>query len=291
MGVELRRRVEGRAHGRPFPLRRVRLLHGLHGSAGADAHRGSESSTSATPRPRRFAASKSRTRHGSAAAFQAGGHVAWLDAASWVHRGRRRSRDRRRLGQPVEQRAGMGGAPLDRMDRRHRSSDASPFSAESTAQSTVFYTPFNDAIQRQTRMACWAPGWNTARAIDNRLSAPTSGTSRTRTTSLGPSDPAQRRLPDVPGPRVSSPSISPSGDEAAHEGAAVAHLPSGLSRAPRDSAVALGQERQPFADKEADHHGAHHEHGAEGQRQRRRGDRWIGRRPPASAWRLQCSGT
>ena len=39
VGVELRRRMEEHAHGRPFQARRVRLRHGLHEPAGADAHR------------------------------------------------------------------------------------------------------------------------------------------------------------------------------------------------------------------------------------------------------------
>ena len=39
VGVELRRRMEGCAHGRPFQARRVCLRHGLHEPAGADARR------------------------------------------------------------------------------------------------------------------------------------------------------------------------------------------------------------------------------------------------------------
>ena len=67
-----------------------------------------------------------------------------------VHRGRRRRLHRRRLGQPAEQRPGVGRALWDPVDRRHRSTRIDcPISAESTAQSTVFYTPFNDSIQRQ----------------------------------------------------------------------------------------------------------------------------------------------
>ena len=39
VGVELRRRMEKPAHGRPFQTRRFCLRHGLHEPAGADAHR------------------------------------------------------------------------------------------------------------------------------------------------------------------------------------------------------------------------------------------------------------
>ena len=53
--------------------------------------------------------------------IQAGGHLTWLDATyDRVHRGRRRRLHGRRLGQPAEQRPGVGGAPVDRVDRRHR---------------------------------------------------------------------------------------------------------------------------------------------------------------------------
>ena len=53
--------------------------------------------------------------------IEAGGHV---DLARRhlrsIHRRQQRQRHRRRGGQPVEQCAGMGGAPLDRVERRHR---------------------------------------------------------------------------------------------------------------------------------------------------------------------------
>ena len=53
--------------------------------------------------------------------IEAGGHLAWLDATyDQLHRGRRRGLHGRRLGQPAEQRPGVGGAPVDRVDRRHR---------------------------------------------------------------------------------------------------------------------------------------------------------------------------
>ena len=84
--------------------------------------------------------------------FQAGGHLAWLDATYDQYIAvNNLNGARRRLRQPVEQCAGVGGAPVDRVDRRHRRhSSRLSISAESTAQSTVFYTPFNDSIQRQS---------------------------------------------------------------------------------------------------------------------------------------------
>ena len=52
---------------------------------------------------------------------EAGGHLTWLDATSRsIHRCRHQRRHRRRRGQPVEQRTRMGGALVDRMERRHR---------------------------------------------------------------------------------------------------------------------------------------------------------------------------
>ena len=53
--------------------------------------------------------------------IEAGGHLAWLDAT--YDRYIAVAVDRlhgRRLGQPVEQRPGVGGAAVDRVDRRHR---------------------------------------------------------------------------------------------------------------------------------------------------------------------------
>ena len=63
---------KGALMGRPFQVRRVCLRHGLHGPAGADADRHRGRSTSAMPQPPRFAASKWRTHHGSAAASKPG---------------------------------------------------------------------------------------------------------------------------------------------------------------------------------------------------------------------------
>ena len=83
--------------------------------------------------------------------------------------------------------------------------------ADATAQSTVFYTPFNDNIQRQVRMAFWAHASNTDPAIVDGLSLRTRETSRTPTTSRRPSGRLPRRLADVPGPRVSLQLNSPYG--------------------------------------------------------------------------------
>ena len=53
--------------------------------------------------------------------IEAGGHVAWLDATYDQYIAVANSGvDRRRLGEPAEQCPGVGGAPVDRVGRRHR---------------------------------------------------------------------------------------------------------------------------------------------------------------------------
>ena len=113
--------------------------------------------------------------------IQAGGHLTWLDAtydqyiAVAVD-----GATGDVVGQPVEQRAGVGRAPLDRVDRRHRSIAATvPLRRVDGAVDGVLH-----ALQRQHPAAepVWpagAPGSNTAPAIDDGPSTPTSGTSRT----------------------------------------------------------------------------------------------------------------
>ncbi len=117
MGMELRRRMEGRAHGRPFPVRRLAFVMDYTNlqvqtpigigvldirNAAAATIRGVE------------VESTSRLGRG----VEAGGHVTWLDAIydRYIAVAEQRLH-RRRLGQPVEQRAGMGGTSLDRVDR------------------------------------------------------------------------------------------------------------------------------------------------------------------------------
>ena len=52
--------------------------------------------------------------------IEAGGHLTWLDATYDRYIAVDNERHRRRRGQPAEQRPGVGGAPVDRVDRRHR---------------------------------------------------------------------------------------------------------------------------------------------------------------------------
>ena len=70
------------------------------------------------------------------------------------------------------------------------------------------------ASSGKVRMACSAPGSNTALAIAGGRSALTPETSRTRTTSREPSAHRPRHLPDVLDLRASSLSISPYADRA-----------------------------------------------------------------------------
>ena len=150
-----------------------------------------------------------------------------------IHRGRQQRRHRRRGGQPVEQCAGMGGAPLDRVDRRHRPIETTVDRGRRRRRSRRCSTHRSTtASSDRVRMAFWAPASNTAPAIVGGLSPRTPETSRTRTTSRRPSGRRPRPLADVLDPRVSSPLISPSGDEAAHEGACPQGAPAVLTFAP-----------------------------------------------------------
>jgi hypothetical protein len=136
---------------------------GLHEPSGADADRYSVCSTSETPRRPRFAASKPRAPPGSDAA-RAEGHVTWLDAAYdryiAVATG---ERDGRCRGQPVEQCTRVGRPGWAEWKGRAHASVLLALTVDATAQSTVFYTPFNDAIQRQAAYATrWARERSTA---------------------------------------------------------------------------------------------------------------------------------
>ena len=113
--------VERRAHGRPVPIQRVCLRDGLHGPAGADAGR-----DRGVRHPQCRGGDDSRRRNGdhltdwSRHPSRRPCHLARRDLRS-VHRGRQRRDDRGCRGQPVEQRAGMGRPPVDRVEWRRRS--------------------------------------------------------------------------------------------------------------------------------------------------------------------------
>ena len=86
--------------------------------------------------------------------------------------------------------------------------------ADATAQSTVFYTPFNDSIQRQGPYGLLGARVEYGPAIVGGLSPRTRETSPTRTTSRRPSARRPRPLPDVLDRSVSSRLISPYADKA-----------------------------------------------------------------------------
>ena len=103
------------------------------------------------PPPRRFAASKWRTRHGSAAASKPGATSTWLDAIydqyiAVAVDGATGDVSGNRLNNAPEWAGRLWVEWTGDIGRSRRLSIA----ADSTAQSTVFYTPFNDNIQRQS---------------------------------------------------------------------------------------------------------------------------------------------
>ena len=102
------------------------------------------------PPPRRFAASKWRARHSIGRGIEAGGHLAWLDATydqyiAVAVEGFTGDVSGNRLNNAPEWAGRLWIQWTGDIGYSHRLS----VSAESTAQSTVFYTPFNDAVQRQ----------------------------------------------------------------------------------------------------------------------------------------------
>jgi hypothetical protein len=86
-------------------------------------------------------------------------------------------------------------------------------SAGSTAQSTVFYTPFNDSIQTQSPYGLLGARIEYGLEIAGGASARTPAISRTRTTSREHLARRPTRMPDVLEPHVSSRLSSPYGDK------------------------------------------------------------------------------
>jgi iron complex outermembrane receptor protein len=142
--------IEEPAHGRARQAGRRCLLDGLHEPAGADADfdwrlryskrreatiRGVEVETT------------SRIGRG----IEAGGHVTWLDARYGpTSRSRTKASpetvEASELNNAPEWAGASGSSGAETVGRARRFSIA----ADATGQSTVYYTPFNDDIQRQT---------------------------------------------------------------------------------------------------------------------------------------------
>ena len=142
--------MERHVGGRPLAARPVGVLRGLHAIFKCRRPSGSACSTFAMRRRRRFAASKWSTPHESAAASKpAVTSPGSTRPTIELHRRQQQQRRGRRLGQPVEQCAGVGGPCVGRVERRRRPSRRLSIVADATAQSTVYYTPFNDNIQFQ----------------------------------------------------------------------------------------------------------------------------------------------
>ena len=187
---------------------------GLHEPASADAHRHRR-----VRHPQCGGGDDSRRRSGEHVTdrprlrSRRSRHLARRDLRS-LHRRQQQQRRRRRLGQPVEQCAGVGGPPLGRVERRHRSVatavDRRPTRRHSRRCSTRRSTTTSSF---RDRTACSAPASNTAPAIVAGPSPRTPETSPTRTTSRRPSGRRRWRLADVLDLSVSSRSISPSGDK------------------------------------------------------------------------------
>ena len=228
--MELRRRV-GRARcGRPFQVQRVGVRDGLHEPAGADAHRHRR------PRhPQRRGRDDSRRRSRETSrvgrGFEAGGHLAWLDAtydryiavalggATGDVSGNRLNNAPEWAGRLwIEWTGDIGPRAACRClpSRRHSRRCSIP---RSTTTSSV-----------SLRTACWVPASNTDPAIAAGLSVPTHETSRTRTTSRRRSGRRPPPSPDVPALRASSRLISASGDSGplAHFRASSKHTTSPL---------------------------------------------------------------
>jgi iron complex outermembrane recepter protein len=146
--------------------------------------------------------------------IEAGGHVTWLDAtyAQYVavaNDGAIRDVAGNRLSNAPEWAGRFWIEWSGNVGRSRRLSLA----ADATAQSTVFYTPFNDTIQRQGPMVFWAAASNTGRGIVGGRSLRTAVTSRIRTTSRRRSGRCPRRSAYVLDPPVSSPLSSRYGDK------------------------------------------------------------------------------
>ena len=157
--------------------------------------------------------------------IEAGGHMTWLDATydqyiAVDNNGVTGDVAGNRLNNAPEWAGRLWIEWSGDIGRSRRVSIA----ADATAQSTVFYTPFNDSIQRQGRTAFWAPASNTDPAIAGGLSPRTPETSRTRTTSWRPSARRRRRSADVLDLRASSLLISPYGGKTTER---VRHLSGG----------------------------------------------------------------
>ena len=145
--------------------------------------------------------------------IEAGGHLAWLDATydRYIAVAVDRSTgdvSGNRLNNAPEWAGRLWIEWTGDIGRSRRLS----LSAESTAQSTVFFTPFNDSIQRQSPYGLLGARVEYGPAIAGGRSALTPETSRTRITSRERSARRPTPLPDVLDLRVSSLLISPYGD-------------------------------------------------------------------------------
>ena len=141
--------MERDAGGRPLPAGPVGVLRRLPRSSSADADRDRRvrhSQCSGGDDSGRRSGTRSRIGRG----LEAGGHVTWLDA-TYNHYTAVNFNNvaGRRLGQPVEQCARMVGPCLGQWNGDVGASRRLSIAADATAQSTVYYTPFNDNIQFQ----------------------------------------------------------------------------------------------------------------------------------------------
>ena len=189
------------------------LRDGLHEPAGADARR-----DCSVRHPQRCRGDHSRPRSGRDVVLRprprsrgpcvlARRHLRSI----YCRRGRRH--DWRCLRQPIEQRAGVGRAPVDRVDRRHRPFPSSVPRQPSRRRSRRCSTHLSTiASSVRIRMACSAFVPNTALAMAAGRLARTRATSRTRTTSRPLSARRRRPLPGARDLRVSSRLSSRFGD-------------------------------------------------------------------------------
>ena len=135
--------------------------------------------------------------------IEAGGHLDWLDATydryiAVAVEGFTADVSGNRLNNAPEWAGRLWIAWTGDIGHSQRLS----ISAESTAQSTVFYTPFTTASRGRVRMTCSVPGSNTARAIADGRSPYTPAISRHGIRHGNLWHAAERDMPDVRDLRV-----------------------------------------------------------------------------------------
>ena len=188
------------------------LLHELHRSAGADAdrdrgarHSQCGSGDDSRRRSGEYDTDRARSRSRGTPGL-ARRHL------RPIHCGRGRPLHGRRLGPSAEQRAGVGGAPVARVDRLTSVTRDDYLSLPSRRHSPPCSTHRSTTASRsRVHMVCSAPGSNTALGIAGGPSARTPAISRIRTTLRARSVRRPMPMPDVLGLRVRSQLSSPSG--------------------------------------------------------------------------------